>query len=510
MHAVPTPDEMRAADAAAIAAGTPGHVLMERAGRRVAHAALSLLGARYGRRAVVVCGAGNNGGDGFVAARALGRAGAGVLCGIVGDRERIRGDALLHLREMEAAGVPARPFDESMLERADVVVDAIFGTGFRGSAEGAEAETISAINRRAAPVVAVDIPSGLDGSTGAASGPAVRAAVTVALGAPKIGTLLGSAAAFTGRLLVADIGIPVAQTWARLAEEPDVAAALGDRPPDAHKRSKGVVVVFAGSDEVLGAPLLTARSASRAGAGYVVLCSTPSVRRAAATAAPEVVTRSSGEALLGADAVDAVADLLPDASAVAVGPGIGTGTRAAELVARLAEEVSVPLVVDADALTLLADDRAPLERRGAPAILTPHPGELGRLLRRPAAEVAADPAAAGRAVAERFPRVVVLVKGPRSLVVAPGGTRAVVADRGGPELATAGTGDVLTGVIAALVAETQDPFTAAWASAWLHGSAGALAAERRGRAGVVAMDVAEELAAARAALRRQPPLTLGR
>ena len=492
MRPLPTPQQMSAADEAAIAAGTPADVLMDRAGRAVARAVLDVSQRRYGLRVAIVCGKGNNGGDGFVAARALAREGVAVTVLAVGDVDGSEGAAALHLGAWRAEGGAVAPFEVDALEDADVVVDAVFGTGFRGRAEGEAAQALEAMSRMDVPVVAVDIPSGVDGTTGRCEGPCVNADVTVAMGAEKIGTAIGDGAARAGTVVVADIGIPVEDAIASLIEPLDVATAIPPRPVDSHKRSSGTVLVLAGSDAMPGAPLLTVRAALRAGSGYVNLATTTAVKAAASESVPEAVIQVvSDDGALGPDAIERAKDLMMKADAIAIGPGMGTGTGQRELVARLLTETGVPVVADADALNVLAEDTSVLEDADAPLVLTPHPAELARLLAASTSDVQNERLAAVTEAARRF-GCVVLLKGHRSLIAAPDGT-VVVNPSGGPELATAGTGDVLTGACASYLAAGLDPFTATWSSAYVHGAAGALAAASRGSRGVVAWDVAENL-----------------
>ena len=461
---------MAAADRAAIEAGTPAEELMDRAGRAVARAVLDLAGRRYGLRVVVLCGKGSNGGDGVVAARALTRFGASV-----------------RVVDMESLGT----FDVAMLERADVIVDALFGTGFRGAIEGAAARAVDAANRSEAAIVAADIPSGVDGKTGLCSGPCIDADITVAMGAQKIGTAIGPGALRAGTVVVADIGIPVEEAVATMIEPWDVARALPGRAGDSHKRSSGSVVVVGGSDEMTGAPLLTARAALRSGSGYVNLVTTPAVSAVAAKASPELVIHVEPEGFIGPDALDRARDVVKRADAVAIGPGLGTGSQQRELVERALGSIEAPVVADADALNLVAENPGPAESRSAPLIMTPHPAELARLLGTDTNDVQEDRLGSVAEAARRFGCTVVL-KGHRSLIANPIGD-IYVNPTGGPELATAGTGDVLTGVCAAYVAAGLDPTSAAWAGAYVHGAAGSLAAEEHGTNGVVAWDVAENL-----------------
>ena len=483
---------MAAADNAAIKGGTPAEILMDRAGRAVARAVLDVAGRRYGTHIAVVCGKGNNGGDGFVAARVLAREGAAVRCLTVGDVESSAGAAAHHLELWRRAGGQIEAFEVDALDDVDVAVDAIFGTGFRGEAEGEAAQAIEALSRLPVPVVSVDIPSGVDGATGGCSGVCVDADLTVAMGAEKIGTAIGDGAARSGVVTVADIGIPVTDVAAQMIEPDDVASVIPERSVTAHKRSSGTVVVFGGSDAMPGAALLTARAALRAGSGYVNLATTRGVQAAAAEATPEVVAQiASDSSVLGPDAIERAKDLLARADAVAVGPGLGTGGSQREFIERLFREVSTPVVADADALNVLTEDAGVIAEREAPTALTPHPAELARLLQVETAEVQSDRLAAVTEAARRF-GCVVLLKGYRSLIASPDGS-VVVNPSGGPELATAGTGDVLTGASAAYLAAGLETFPATWAAAFVHGAAGTIAAVGRGSQGVVAWEVAEYL-----------------
>lgn len=497
MRPLLSPEQMRGADERCIAAGTPAVELMERAGRAVARSAIALVGRRYGARVVVVCGKGNNGGDGFAAARALAVEGCAVRCLLVCSEGDITGPARFHLDRARSAGVPVGPFEPAAVASFDphLAIDAIFGTGFSGRPEGAAAGAIESF-RRVPLVLAVDIPSGVDGSTGACPGEAVRADVTVALAAEKWGTAHPPGSVHAGAVEVADIGIPVdhAEAGSWMVEAADVARMLPHRPPDAHKRSSGSVAVIAGSDAMPGAATLTGMGAVRMGSGYVTLGTTPGARSVATGALPEMLCPEiTGDARLGPGALDAFQDVLGRADAIALGPGLGRGEGPPALVRRLLEEAPVPLVLDADALNSLEGDLGLVERRAKATILTPHPGEMATLLGVPAGEVTADRLGAAKTAAGRAGSAVVLLKGHRTVVAAAGGKETYVIQAGGPELATAGSGDVLTGAIAALCAAGLDPLEAVLAGAHVHGIAGALAGDRVGAGGVSARDVAAEL-----------------
>lgn len=429
MRPVLTPREMAAADERTITAGTPAGVLMERAGSAVARAAIRAAGGRYGKRAVVFSGPGNNGGDGFVAARRLKREGLHVRCFVVGDPDAATGAAADHLGRMRRTGVTAEPFGGAA-PPADVAIDALFGTGFRGGAEGEAAKAIEAMNALDAPVIAVDIPSGVAGATGAVKGPAVRAATTVVMGAEKVGTACGDGAAYAGEVVVAAIGIDVPRSRVHVAEAADVAAFLPARPPAAHKTSAGAVAIVAGSEALTGAALLAARGAYRAGSGYVRLGTTPAVKRAAGERLPEVVTRVIAEEGYGPEAWDAVAPDVARSDALAVGPGLGQGEGERELVLRVLAETEVPVVLDADALNNLVGRPGALAEARSPVVITPHPGEMARLMGVSPAEVQWDRLGCARRAAERF-GCVTLLKGYRTVVASSSG-EAVIDPAGGP------------------------------------------------------------------------------
>jgi len=494
MRPLLTPAEAGELDRVTQAAGTPAQVLMERAGGGVARACLDLLGGGYGRRAVVVCGKGNNGGDGLVAARHLSRAGVRVVVLLLGTdfSEPSAGNLARLGRETD---VRVRPFDPAVLAReltrADLAVDAIFGTGFRGAPEDDWAEAIEIVNAAAPPVVAVDIASGVDGATGEVAGVAVRADLTVTFGAAKFGSVLLPGAEYAGDVRVVDIGFDEAAVpmGGGLTEPADVAAVLPERAIDGHKKASGTLLVVAGSRGMPGAARLAARAAGRVGAGYVIVATPasamPTIQAELAEAVflplPETASGS-----LAAEAIGAVTDAAAGAHALAIGPGLSRDPQTTAFVRALVREAAVPVVLDADALNAFAGEHAALADRKAEAVLTPHLGELARLLGR----AASDRLAEARALALEVDAVA-LLKGTRSVIAAPDGS-VRVNPTGSPALATAGTGDVLTGTIGGLLARGVEPYAAAWAGAYLHGLAGILAAGPDGD-GIVAGDVAERL-----------------
>ena len=507
MLAMLTPAEAAALDRESAERGVGVSTLMENAGLAVARATVETAGGSYGRRAVVVCGKGNNGGDGLVSARVLERGGMGVSVVLLSDPAAFTGAAADAFRNFDAGGGRWLPFSPDTmsreLSRAVVVVDAIFGTGFRGAAEGPHAAAIHALNEAGLPVVAVDIPSGVEGESGAVHGEAVRARTTVTLGALKPGVVFSPGAELAGRVEVAGIGFPegLVRSDLLLVEPADVGRALRPRPADSHKRSTGDVVVVAGSRGMPGAAVLAATAAYRSGAGLVTVAAVGEVVRLVRERLVEALTLAlpeTDEGSIDAWGWDALRERLEGAHAVAVGPGLTTNPSTRDLVHRLVRESPVPLVVDADGLNAFTGDGAALAERCSGAVVTPHAGEFARLTGVPAVEAAGDRVGHARKAAHEF-GCAVLLKGPRTLVAEPGG-RVTVNPTGGPSLATGGTGDVLTGAVAAFLARGLEPAVAAMCGAFVHGAAGDLAADELGE-GTTAMDVAGRLPAAIAAVR---------
>jgi NAD(P)H-hydrate epimerase len=497
-----TSAETQALDRETVERGTPVEELMERAGLAVARSASQVAGGAYGRRAVVICGKGNNGGDGLVAARYLAGWGMAVDVFLLADAGALREPARSKLAALEREGMKPRPGDgvsiSRALDRATVAVDAIFGTGFRGEPEGRHLEAIRALNDGPVPVVAVDVPSGVEGDTGAVRGVAVMADATVALGAPKVGDVLLPGGAHAGVLEIADIGFPrdLLRSELAMVEPSDVGSWLPTRPLDAHKRSTGVVLVVSGSAGMTGAPRLVAEGALRTGAGLVTIAVPEpilSTVQAGLSEATFLGLPATPDGSISEAAWDVIAPELGRFDAVAIGPGLSTHEETAALARRLVTESVIPVVADADAINAFAGRASDLFRRGAPGVITPHEGEFARLFGMPSSEVVLDRVGFARKAASETGGVV-LLKGPHTLVASPDG-EVRVNTTGGPALATAGTGDVLTGAVAALLARGLDPADAASAAAYVHGVAGEMAGRTLGE-GTVAGDVARMLPAA--------------
>ncbi len=502
-----TSEQMRELERrAAQEAGIPTLVLMEHAGRAVAQVTWKVLRERGGHRVAVVCGKGNNGGDGLCAARHLANAGFSVRVYLLARDQDLEGDPATNLRALRACGVEVDnvvgAVDTALRAvgvGADVVVDAVFGTGFRGTPMGLAARAIEAINESRLPVVAVDVPSGLDADTGKVEGPCVRASVTVTMGLPKVGLLVYPGAAYCGEVVVADLGLPrkLVLEGAALTTEVATAAQVGrllpPRAPETHKGTYGRVLVVAGSARFPGAPKLAALGALRSGAGLVRLLVPACVFPAAAASALEFMPAAlpDRDGFLDASALEPLMEFAQDADVLAVGPGLGTSEGVAAVVKALVERCDRPLVLDADALNVLRGQHGLLRAARAPVVITPHPGELARLLGISTAEVQRGRLEVTRSTA-RLVGAVTLLKGARTLVASPEG-RLVVNPTGNPGMASGGMGDVLTGAVAAFLAQGLPPFDAAWVAAYLHGLAADLLAEEVGDRGILAHDVAERI-----------------
>ncbi|MEA2289163.1 MAG: ADP-dependent NAD(P)H-hydrate dehydratase / NAD(P)H-hydrate epimerase [Solirubrobacteraceae bacterium] len=490
---LPDAERMRATDRWAIEeGGISGLELMERAGAGLA--ALTAQVAGDGPVAVV-CGKGNNGGDGYVAARVLREAGRDVRVLAATPVEDLRGDALEHARRLP--GPPPEPFSPAALQDAAVAVDALLGTGFSGVPHGPAAEAIEALDAWGGPVVAADVPSGVDAGTGEVAGAAVRAVATATFVAAKPGLWINPGKGLAGEVRVIDIGIPagapVPAPDVGLIRDAPVLALVPRRRPGWTKFTSGHVLVAGGARGLSGAPCMAAEAAQRAGAGYVTACVPASVQLVLEIRLLEAMTRGlpDDDGAHTEAGVDTVLELAQRGGALIAGPGLGRTDGAVAFVRRLVREAEVAVVLDADGLNAHAEDLGALAGRRAPTVLTPHEGELGRLLGVDSADVQARRLRHARAAARASGAIVVL-KGDDTLVVEPGGM-AAVSSGASAALATAGTGDVLSGVIAAVLARGVEPFAAACAGVRLHARAGVRAAAERGVDGVIARDVIEAL-----------------
>jgi NAD(P)H-hydrate epimerase len=464
----------------------PGFALMTRA----AEAALRLLRARWpqARRVAVVCGAGNNGGDGYVLARLAQASGLDTLVLAATPPDRLTGDARRAQEEWLAAGGHAHPFAADALQGSDVIVDGLLGIGFRPPPRPETLTVIRAINAARRPVLALDVPSGVDADSGAVHEEAVRADLTLSFVGLKAGLFLAAGPEHAGVVLLDDLGVvaPALPQFAplmRRIDEADIAASLPRRARESHKGSSGRVLIIGGGTGMPGAIRMAGIAALRVGAGLVTVAGSPENLTAVTAAHPELIYLPAGSANIPEDALHA-------ASVVAIGPGLGTGEWAQRLFAQFLRLVRGPAVLDADALNLLA--REPVRLR-ADWILTPHPGEAARLLGADTREVQADRLAAVRELHSKYGAVCVL-KGAGTLVASgpEGASELHICDRGNPGMATAGMGDVLTGVTAGLRAQIADSALAARVAVLVHALAGDSAAQG-GQRGLIASDVVAEL-----------------
>jgi NAD(P)H-hydrate epimerase len=478
---------MRSVDGWAIEdRGIPSLELMEAAGREVATAVGDLAPTGPVR---VVCGKGNNAGDGLVAARYLAEAGHEVEALLIWPAAELSPDAAANLERFAAAELGSDPV--ARLADSGAVVDAVFGTGFSGAPREPAAAAIDAINRCGSPVVACDIASGVDASSGEVTGDAVEASVTVSFHAAKVGHLVAPGRWMTGELRVVPIGIPDGAPSRPAAGtiESNVLGLAPRRGPRSTKFSSGQVTIAGGSRGLTGAVRMSSQAAIRAGAGYATVAVPADLEPIFETGQPEVMSVGcpGGDGCLAPASAKALLRAFEGAAAGVFGPGLGRDPGAVELARSVVPEIGSPLVIDADGLNAFAGELDQLAGRSAPTVLTPHAGELGRLLGTDSERISATRLASARSAAVGAEAVVVL-KGDDTIVT--DGERVAVNALAAPALATAGTGDVLSGIIAALLARGLEPFAAACAGVLAHARAGNEAARMIGAAeSTIATDV---------------------
>lgn len=556
---VVTAEQIRALDKRAIEeAGIPGVVLMENAGRAVVTVMEREYGPLQGKRVAVFCGSGNNGGDGFVIARHLFLAGALPWICMAGNPETLKADAAVHysllLRLAQQRSLPWYSVDDvrwrrELAEATDLVVDALLGTGIQDAPRESYAGAIESINRSGQPVIAVDVPSGVNSDTGATPGAAIRATHTVTFAYPKLGLYLFPGAECVGALHVSDIGfdwepwsgemdryvlpkpftaknkagsagvgtLSVDSPRRTLLEEVDWSRLLRRRPLNANKGDFGHVAVIGGSQGMAGAPSLVARGAQRAGAGLVTVLAPACVQPAIGAKLDEQMTLAlpDVEGAASEAAYETIAEFAEKATVLCIGPGMTTHPETVALIQRVLAELNKPIILDADGLNALAKkpdiiDRRPADPR-SPLVLTPHPGEAARLLGTSIAEVESDRVGAALRLARQF-RAIVVLKGRFSLIADPEGA-VFINTSGNPGMATGGSGDTLTGIVGAVVAQalapgksardeadwkikTVAPLSSVTLAVSIHGTAGDLAAAAQGEVGLVAGDMIAHLPAA--------------
>lgn len=513
--------------------GIPSVVLMENAGLKVADLVSALLDNLARRTIIVVAGKGNNGGDGFVVARHLLNRGAEVQVFLAAEPEKIKGDALINLNIWRKMGQKILPLLKSndnnlfklSLIKAELVVDALYGTGFTGTVRDQMVSVIEAINASGKPVVAIDIPSGLEADTGKANGPCVIANHTVTFALPKLGLVLPTAKKYVGELHVADISIPAAVTIGSIEDNRKIVSSskkgngtaaeskitsgfrylITDRlvrewwprrTGNEHKGNFGRVLVIAGSRGMSGAAVMTAQAAARSGAGLVTLGVPAGIHDIVETKLTEVMTFPLPQNERGALSIAALEEIMVRAGnsdVLALGPGLGTEDETEELVKEILLKLKTPCVLDADGLNVMAGKTELLKGVEADLVLTPHPGEMARLTGRSTDQIQNDRLGLAAAKAAQWGAVVVL-KGAGTVVAAPDNTL-FINNTGNPGMAAGGSGDVLTGIIAGFMAQGMPALHAAAAGVYLHGQAGDMAARDKGMAGLLAGDLLEQLPA---------------
>lgn len=501
-------EQMREADRFTIEEiGIPSLVLMENAGRQVVAAMEAAYESRLNGRVAVLCGRGNNGGDGFVVARTLLQRGIDASVFVVGSLGQVRGDAKTNLDILGRLGVTVVEIGDeqtwelhfSEISQCTLIVDAMFGTGLKSALAGMMETVVADVNASGIPIVAIDLPSGLSADTPHVIGDCIDASMTVTLAAPKLPLVLPPGEDHAGDVVIADIGIPhdvidgLDGRVIELLTPEQLRDIVEPRTPDSHKGDFGRVTIVAGSRGKTGAAYLAAVGALRSGAGLVTVATPASVLPIVASMAPEFMTEALAESNDGTvvpKAIDRLLNLRHDV--IACGPGLGRGPGVAEFVRALLDRATVPLVLDADAITVLADDPGRLVgREERDVIITPHPGEMARLIGSSIDEVQANRIDVAADFATTH-RVYVVLKGHRTIIATPDG-HVFINPTGNAGMATGGTGDVLTGTIAAWLGQLLDAEAACRLAVFLHGAAGDLAEAETGQVAMTATDVIAHL-----------------
>jgi ADP-dependent NAD(P)H-hydrate dehydratase / NAD(P)H-hydrate epimerase len=513
MEIVVTSDEMRACDRYAIdTLKIPGLILMENAGRGVVEMMEKHYGLMAGKTVIIFCGKGNNGGDGYVVARHLFISGAKVIVGVLGKGSELKGDAKTNFESIKKIASKFKKDGRlqikelksnrvlKLLPKTDIIIDAIFGTGFSGEVHESYKSVIGWINNASGKKVSIDIPSGVNADNGEVENLAVKADLTVTMGLRKIGLITGKGMSYTGKIEVIDISIPnevvalqKSKTYVVHAE--DVRRILPTRPLNAHKHSVGKIFVLAGSRGLTGAAAMTSTSAMKAGAGAVILGTPKSVYPILAKKLIEVMVEpleETNEGSLSSSAYSSIQKHLRWADLLVMGPGLSRNRETQQLVWKIVKEFDKPILLDADALNCLAENINLLKQHASrQIIITPHTGELSRLTNIKPEKIERDRVVIARKVAKQFNLTLVL-KGAPTVVADPNG-EVYINSTGNPGMATAGSGDILAGVIAGLWAQGMDTTAAAYVGVYLHGLAGDFAKKRYGEKSLMAMDIQENL-----------------
>lgn len=499
---------MREMDARAIKDfGIPGVVLMENAGKGATEKILTYFPDVVGDDVLIVCGAGNNGGDGFVVARHLANFNCNVRCCLLSDPSKLSDDAKVNFKVVKNMGIEVFILTEEeglpnfldMLYDAYLVVDAIFGTGLKKEVAGVYLKAIEAINKSGTNVVSLDVPSGLDADTGNPLGISVEADLTITFALPKVGLLIFPGADYAGELDVVDIGIPQsiydeAKIDTFLIERWQIIDLFPPRYENSHKGDYGHLFVIAGSTGFTGAATMTCEASARVGAGLVTLGIPKSLNPILENKLLEVMTLPLAETENGSlahEAFGAIEKACERKTAIAIGPGLGLEPSTQKLVRDVIEKIELPVVVDADGLNALASNVEILLKRKSATILTPHPGEMARLIGSDTQKVKSDRIKVAKEFAKRYGCYVVL-KGARSIVAAPEGN-IYINPTGNPGMATGGVGDLLTGMIGGFLAEGMNPLESSIAGVYIHGACGDEAALKYGERGMLARDILNEI-----------------
>ena len=498
---IATAQQMRNIDRRAIREfGLSGTVLMENAATAVMAEMDKFFGGLAGSRIGILCGKGNNGGDGLALARRLRVRGVQVRVALLAPLSAVRGEAKVNLSIIQKMDVELKANASTnaiseVVAWADILVDALLGVGLSTPLKGTHAFAVELMNASGKPVVSVDVPTGVNADTGEVMGSAVRADLTVTMALPKRGLALYPGAEYTGTLRVADLGIP-----AEVIEKEKIAAGLLDRSsvmgiidrggPDAHKGAFGHALIVAGSPGKAGAAVMAAQGALRAGAGLVSVATPNELAPVIQAQVCEAMCVPSAESLEGTLGIGAEEELLKAAGAMtacAIGPGLSTHYETSQAVRNLIQRLTIPMVIDADGLNALAGHLELLKRLKAPVVMTPHPGEMGRLLGISSDDVQKDRIGIASAFARKY-NVTLALKGAATVVATPDG-RVFINGNGNPGMATGGTGDVLTGMIGGLLAQGYSATQAACLGVYLHGFAGDLAASEKGEISMTAGDL---------------------
>ncbi|MCT4604747.1 MAG: NAD(P)H-hydrate dehydratase [Marinisporobacter sp.] len=485
----------------------PGILLMEHAGLAITQEILKSVEKRKNKEVAIVCGLGNNGGDGFVVARHLFHKGIPVKVFITGNPSDIKGDAkinydIIHKLNIDIQiliGVNHLKKFSDAVKSCRVIVDGIFGTGLKREVDGLLKEIIQTINESGKKVIAIDIPSGIGANDGAVYGTAVKADQTVVLALPKIGNLSYPGVDYVGEMILKDIGIPKKaiekmQLNRNLITEEMVKEIMPIRKRDTHKGSYGKAYIVAGSTGMTGAAILSCESALRSGAGLIKMPVPQSLNTIMETRLTEVITVPLPEfkkGVVGISDIEKILKTMEESNVIAVGPGSGRSRELEELLRNMLEHTSTPMVLDADALNALANRKELLSLIKSQTVMTPHVGEMARLTGLEIDYINNNRIEVATEFAKKW-NVVVILKGARTVVAGPKG-EIFINITGNPGMATAGSGDVLTGIVTGLVAQGIDPLKAAAAAVYIHGTAGDLAAKKVGEYGLVASDIVKEV-----------------